>query len=156
MTALGYGRRELPAPAPNPETRTFWDAAREGRFLLKWCTRCDLPHWYPRAICPFCFCDETVWRESPGKGTIYTYSVMRRVPQPYVIAYVTLEEGVTMLTNIVDCDVDALSIGMPVRLLFVPTAGDGPPMPAFTPDAAGSADAAGSPVPGAVGSPAPA
>jgi len=57
---------------------------------------------------------------------------MRRVPQPYVIAYVTLEEGVTMLSNIVDCDADSLSVGQAVQLVFVPSSG-GPPVPMFAP-----------------------
>ena len=67
-------------------------------------------HHYPRAICPFCFSDKTEWSEASGKGTIYTYSVMRRAPVPYAIAYVTLDEGPTMMTNIVDCDLDKLEV----------------------------------------------
>ena len=57
---------------------------------------------------------------------------MRRVPVPYAIAYVTLAEGVTMLTNIVDCDLDKLRIGQDVRLVFKPTDG-GPPVAMFAP-----------------------
>jgi len=57
---------------------------------------------------------------------------MRRVPVPYALAYVTLEEGVTMMTNIVDCDLDAIRIGQRVRLVFKPAEG-GPPVPMFTP-----------------------
>ena len=67
-----------------------------------------------------------------GRGTIYSYSVMRRVPVPYAIGYVTLEEGVTMMTNIVDCDLDAIRIGQRVKVVFKPTDG-GPPVPMFTP-----------------------
>ncbi len=57
---------------------------------------------------------------------------MRRVPVPYAIGYVTLEEGVTMMTNIVDCDLDAIRIGQRVRVVFKSTDG-GPPVPTFTP-----------------------
>jgi uncharacterized OB-fold protein len=57
---------------------------------------------------------------------------MRRVPAPFALAYVTLEEGVTMMTNIVDCDFDAIRIGQPVKVVFKPTEG-GPPVPMFTP-----------------------
>jgi hypothetical protein len=57
---------------------------------------------------------------------------MRRVPIPYAIAYVTLEEGVTMMTNIVDCDLDAIRIGQKVTVVFRPTEG-GPPVPMFAP-----------------------
>jgi uncharacterized protein len=123
---------KLPAPEPNPETLPFWDAAAQGRLLLKRCRECGELHYYPRAICPFCFSDKTEWQPASGKGKIYSYSVMRRAPVPYAIAYVTLVEGVTMLTNIVDCDLDRIRIGQEVRLVFKPTEG-GPPVPMFKP-----------------------
>jgi uncharacterized OB-fold protein len=125
--------RTIPAPPVSPETKPFWDAARGGRLLLKRCEACGEPHYYPRTICPFCGSDRTVWVESSGRGTIYSYSVFRRAPVPYAIAYVTLEEGPTMLTNIVDADLDAIRIGQRVRLRFTPTDG-GPPVPMFAPE----------------------
>ncbi len=105
--------RKIFAPTPSPETEAFWEAH------------------YPRPICPFCGSDRTEWTESPGRGVIYSFSVMRRATPPYVIAYVTLDEGVTMMTGLVDCDVDALRIGQPVRVVWTPTDG-GPPVPMFT------------------------
>ena len=71
-------------------------------------------------------------QQASGNATIYTYSVMRRTPIPYAIAYVTLAEGPTMMTNIVDCDLDRIRIGQAVRLIFKPSDG-GPPVPMFTP-----------------------
>jgi hypothetical protein len=124
--------RKIPAPPVTPETEPFWSAAAAGRLLIKRCRSCGQAHFYPRTICPFCFNDTTDWLEASGRGTVYSYSVMRRAPVPYAIAYVTLEEGVTMLTNIVDCDLDALRIGHAVRVVFKPTEG-GPPVPMFTP-----------------------
>jgi uncharacterized OB-fold protein len=125
--------RKIPAPPVSPETKPFWDAAAEGRLLIKTCTACGQAHHYPRSICPHCGSDRTEWKQASGRGTIYTYSVMRRgAPVPYAIAYVTLEEGVTMMTNIVDCDLDAIRIGQAVRVVFTPTDG-GPPVPMFRP-----------------------
>jgi len=124
--------RKITPPAVNPETKPFWDAAREGRFLVPFCAACGKAHWYPRAICPFCASDKVEWREASGKGTIYTFSVMRRVKEPYAIAHVTLAEGPTMLTNIVNCDFDKLHIGQPVAVVFQETEG-GPPVPMFKP-----------------------
>jgi uncharacterized protein len=123
--------RIIAAPPVNPETKPFWEAAAEGKLLLKKCAACGEFHYYPRTICPFCFSDRTEWRAASGRGTIYSYSVMRRAPIPYAIAYVALEEGVTMLTNIVDCDLDAIRIGRKVSLVFKPSDG-GPPVPMFT------------------------
>ncbi len=123
---------KYPAPEPNPETEPFWAAARDGKLMLKRCTECNELHYYPRTICPFCFSDETDWVEASGTGTIYTYSVMRRVPSPYAIAYVTLDEGVTLMSNVVDHDFDDLRIGQRVKLVFKESA-SGQPIAMFTP-----------------------
>jgi hypothetical protein len=124
--------RRIAPPVVNAESQAFWNAAREGRFMIPICAACGKAHWYPRAICPFCASDQMQWREASGQGTIYTFSVMRRVKEPYVIAHVTLAEGPTMLTNIVDCDFDKVRIGQPVAVVFKETEG-GPPVPMFKP-----------------------
>ena len=124
-------QRKMPAPEPNPETKAFWDAASQGKLLIKACRACDEVHYYPRALCPFCGSDQTEWREAAGTGTLYSYSVMRRAQTPYAIAYVTLDEGVSMMTNLVDCDFDRLQIGQRMKVVFTPTEG-GPPVPTFT------------------------
>ena len=125
--------RKIPPPSINAENKAFFDAAANGKLVLKYCNGCREFHHYPRAICPHCFSDRTEWRDAKGCGTIYTYSVLRRgVPVPYCIAYVTLEEGVSMMTNIVDCDLDAVRIAQKVKVVFKPTDG-GPPVPMFTP-----------------------
>lgn len=118
--------------AAYPETRPFWEAAAEGRLLLKACRACGRAHWYPKVVCPFCHSDDLEWREASGRGTIYTYSVMRRVEVPYVLAYVTLEEGPTLMTNIVDCDVDSVRIGQSVQVRFR-QAPQGRTVPVFAP-----------------------
>ncbi|HTV37823.1 MAG TPA: OB-fold domain-containing protein [Xanthobacteraceae bacterium] len=124
--------RKIPSPIVNVETQPFWNAARERRFVVPTCSACGRAHWYPRAVCPFCGSGDVQWRDASGKGAIYTFSVMRRAKEPYAIAYVTLAEGPTMLTNIVDCDFDALAIGQPVSVVFADTE-NGPPVPMFRP-----------------------
>jgi uncharacterized OB-fold protein len=116
--------RVIPAPVPTEDTKVFWEAAKEGRFLVKRCADCGKVHWYPRALCPFCLSANTQWEPGSGRGTIYSYSVMRKAPQPYAVAFVTLAEGPAMLTNLVDCDFDQLAIGQPVRVVFKPTDGE--------------------------------
>jgi uncharacterized OB-fold protein len=109
----------------------YWESAAKGKLLVKHCSACGRNHYYPRPICPHCFSDKTEWLESRGEGTIYSWSVERRANPPYSIAYVTLEEGVTILTSIVDCDLDKLSIGQKVKLGFEQR--DGQPTPVFRP-----------------------
>jgi hypothetical protein len=122
--------RVLPAPSVSIEGGEFWAAAAEGQLMLKGCNACSRLHWYPRAICPFCSADATLWRPASGKGFIYSYSIMRQMPEPYAIAYVTLAEGPTLLTNITDTAFDDIAIGKPVELIFAATEG-GPPVPVF-------------------------
>ena len=125
--------RNIPPPAISPENEPFFASCKKGVLLVKECRACAKLHYYPRAFCPSCFSDDVEWRAASGRGTIYSYSVTRLgVPEPFAIAYVTLEEGVRMMTNIVDCDLDGLKIGMDVRLTFK-AASDGTPLPMFTP-----------------------
>lgn len=124
--------RPYPDPVVNAETEPYWAAAGRGVLLLKRCRGCGSTHFYPRAVCPHCLGGDTEWYEASGRGTIYTYSVMRRVPAPYAIAYVTLDEGVTMMTNIVECDLDGIAIGQAVEVTFRNTEG-GRALPLFRP-----------------------
>jgi uncharacterized protein len=127
-----FAPRKLAPPVVTAESKAFFDAAHHGRFMIPVCTACNRAHWYPRAICPYCAGDKVEWREASGKGTIYTFSIMRRVKEPYIIAHVTLAEGPTMLTNLVDCEADQVRIGQPVTVVFQETE-NGPPVPMFKP-----------------------
>lgn len=121
----------IPDPTPAPDTQAFWDQAAVGNFAYKACCECGKAHWYPRSACPFCFSADTEWREASGRGSIYSFSVMRRAATPYVLAYVTLEEGPRMMTNIVDCDFEKVRIGDPVQVCFK-TSESGYSVPMFT------------------------
>ena len=114
-------------PNPDEDTRPFWDAARDGRFLIKRCRACGRPHFYPRPFCPHCWSDDVEWEQASGRATLYTWSVVHRndLPPfnervPYVAAIVDLEEGPRAMTNVVDCDFDALRIGMALEVEFRP------------------------------------
>ena len=119
---------ELPAPAPavNPETRQFWGATAEGRLLLKRCLDCGSLIWYPRAICPECASLRTEWFQASGRGRVYSYTLNHRGQGaysgagPYVLAYVELDEGPRMMTNIVGCPQtpEALQLDMPLEVVF--------------------------------------
>lgn len=130
--ATPYQDRPLPAPIVDASTEAWWTAAREGVLRIRRCASCAKVHWYPRPVCPFCMGD-TTWEDASGQGEIYSVSVTRRAgPIPYAIAYVRLDEGVTVLTNIVDCDLDDLHIGQRVKVSFKAAEG-GFSVPMFTP-----------------------
>ena len=124
--------RVMPSPGIGPDNEAFIAAAKEGRFLLRWCDDCDKTHWYPRAVCPHCASTKTTWKPASGRGTVYSFSTMLRVDPPYTLAHVTLDEGPTMMTNLVGAASDAWRIGMKVRVQFCPS-DDGTPVPAFAP-----------------------
>lgn len=124
--------RKIPAPRVLPESLPFWQAADEGRYLVKKCNSCGQVHHYPRDICPFCLSADTVWQDSPGTGVVYSFSTMGKDDAAYTLAYVTLDEGVTVMTNLVDCDPSQVVIGQKVRVVFTPTEG-GHAVPMFTP-----------------------
>ena len=105
---------QIPQP---PEVKRYLDAARRGRLLVGYCAACQRHHHYPRPQCPFCLSPDAQAVEASGKAEVYSYSVMRRVAQPYVIAFVRLQEGPVAMTNIVRCNVDAVRIGQAVRLV---------------------------------------
>jgi uncharacterized protein len=132
MSADVAAGRRIPSPEPIPETLAFWDAAAAGELLLKHCESCGQAHHYPRSLCPFCLSERTTWRRASGEGVIYSFSLMPRVAVPYVLAYVTLDEGPTMMTNIVAADFGTLHIGQRVRVVFVPSV-EGRQVPMFTP-----------------------
>jgi uncharacterized OB-fold protein len=116
----------------SPENAEYWRAAREGRLLIKRCAACGKSHYYPRARCPFCGDARTEWIEASGIGKIYSFTIVRRAAPPYVPAYVTLAEGVTLLTNIVECAPESVRIEQPVRVVFRPMS-DGRHVPMFAP-----------------------
>jgi hypothetical protein len=130
-----YKPREIMDPPMNPGDEPYFEAAAAEKLLIKHCDDCGKVHHYPRAVCPFCLSSNVQWQEAKGTATIYSYSVMRRgTPIPYCVAYVTLDEGVTMMTNVIDCDLDDVRIGQRVRVVFRKTTG-GTSVPMFTPAA---------------------
>jgi uncharacterized OB-fold protein len=124
--------RKIPAPQVLPETLAYWTAADEGRLLVKRCNSCGQFHHYPRDICPHCLSSDTAWQDALGSGTVYSFSTMGQGDAAYTLAFVTLDEGVTLMSNLVDCDPAQVRIGDRVRVLFKPSQG-GHAVPMFTP-----------------------
>lgn len=122
----------FPAPVNNPESAAFYRHAAAGDFMIRRCDACGKAHWYPRTHCPFCL-GTTSWTRASGKGTLYSFSTMQKGGGTETIAYVTLDEGPSMMTSIVDCDSATLAIGQAMRLLFVASADPEAPVPCFTP-----------------------
>ncbi|MFI8322725.1 Zn-ribbon domain-containing OB-fold protein [Streptomyces sp. NPDC085529] len=119
-------------------TRPYWDAAAEGRLLIRRCRACARPHHYPREFCPHCWSEDVVWERASGRATLHTWSVVHRndLPPfgdrvPYVAAVVDLAEGPRMMTEVVDVPEPDLRVDMELRVAFR-TGDDGVAVPVFT------------------------
>ena len=127
-------------PLVEDESQPYWDALVDGRLLIKHCNDCGRFHSYPRPFCPHCWSDAVEWHEACGRGRVYTYSTVyvNDLPPfgpeaPYVAAIVELEEGPRVMTRLVDCTKDDITIDMPV-LLDVQQFDDEHNMAVFRPD----------------------
>ncbi|ARP74272.1 nucleic acid-binding protein [Streptomyces pluripotens] len=122
-------------PEPDAFTRPYWEAAAQGRLLIRRCGRCGRAHHYPREFCPHCWSEDVAWEETSGRATLYTWSTVHRndLPPfgdrtPYTAAVVDLAEGPRMMTEVVECPEGELTAAMPLRVTFR----DGSPV--FRPD----------------------
>jgi uncharacterized protein len=115
----------FPAPAPDADSKPFWEAANEGVFLLQRCDACGGAQFYFRAVCHRCGSTLLRHERSAGKGTIATFSIVHRAPVncfrqwgAYPVALVDLDEGVRFLTNVVRCEPSQVRIGQRVQVVF--------------------------------------
>ena len=114
-----------PFPRIDEENRWFFEACARHELVLQRCGACGTLRYYPRALCPACLSAKTEYQRTSGRGTVYTFTVTHqnqapgfRDELPYVMAYVQLDEGPRILTNIVHTDPQAVRIGMPVEVVF--------------------------------------
>lgn len=125
-------------PAITPENRGFWDAAERGVLALPACRSCGHVWYPPSSHCPSCLSRDVEFRETSGRGAVWSWIVMRRqyfaeFRPPYVVAFIKLEEG-PMLMSAIASDVDAscLRCDLPVRAVFEKNP-QGVPVPKFRP-----------------------
>ncbi|MEX1007919.1 MAG: OB-fold domain-containing protein [Acidimicrobiia bacterium] len=117
----------------------FWDATRDRRLVIQWCTACDAPVWFPRDVCLGCLGDALEWRAASGRGEVYAFTVENKpaMPtpfgdEPYVVALVELAEGPRLMTNVVGCPPQSVTVGMPVQVTWEELS-DGRNLPLFEP-----------------------
>ncbi len=126
-------------PPASDVSRPFWEATRRRELIVQWCLDCDAPFFYPREVCPNCLSENIEWRRCTGRGTVYAVTVEHH-PQnplmsfraPYAVALVELDEGVRMLTNIVGCPPELVTVDMSVTVTWEPLS-DGRHLALFEP-----------------------
>ncbi len=115
----------LPLPVPNPDNQGFWDACRRHELVVQRCSGCRALRHPPRPGCPKCRSTESEWHRVSGRGTIYTYTITHQAIHPalkgrvpWTVVLVDLEEGVRMVSHLVDSSTEQVRIGMPVEVTF--------------------------------------
>lgn len=114
-----------PIPVIQPWTEEFWKASKKHKLLIQKCNECESLIFYPRKYCPDCWSSDLGWQEASGRARVYTFTVMRDMVEPkfmsdlpYVLAMVDLEEGVRMMSRVVECDPETVEIGLDVEVVF--------------------------------------
>lgn len=112
-----------PRPTPSTVTAPFWEATGQGRLVIQRCTNCQEYVWTPQLACRRCLTETLEWSPVSGRGVVYTYVVMHRAATPafkapYAIVVVELQEGVRILSDMIDVDVADVEIDMPVEVAF--------------------------------------
>lgn len=137
-------REEIPKPLPQitPVTKPFWEAAARKELVIQRCVSCGALVWCPRPLCMECGGERLEWTPMSGRGKVYSFTVIREVVGrgargfeneiPYVVAWVDLQEGPRLVSNIVGCPVEKVEIGMAVEAVFE-EAGPGLLLPKFKP-----------------------
>ena len=114
-----------PVPQVTPYLAPFFAAAREQQLVVQRCGGCGALRFPPREICSTCLSTEASWQPVSGRGEIFSFNIMHQIYHPgfaaevpYAVVVVRLEEGPKITSNLVGCPVDAITVGMPVEVIF--------------------------------------
>jgi uncharacterized OB-fold protein len=114
-----------PVPMPDHVTGKFWEAAKQHKLIVQRCIDCGARQFFPQSYCRCCLSENIEWSEASGRGKIYSYTIIHRPPSsafqedvPYTVALVELDEGVRMMSNIIDIEPEDVRVDMPVEVVF--------------------------------------
>jgi hypothetical protein len=118
--------KPLPVPAKPDFTKPFWDGAKRGELVIPRCKHCDRFMFFPREVCPNCLAiNDIEWVKVSGRGRLHAFTIVHQPAHPafgedapYAYCVIQLDEGVRMISNVVDCSVDDLECDMPVEAVF--------------------------------------
>lgn len=116
-----------PLPNPTQANAAFWDGMREHKLMIRKCNSCGYFSWPTYPACRNCLSEDQDWVEASGDATVWSYSVVHVGPGafaeelPYVVVLAKLAEEPRpsiVMGNLVDCDVEDITIGMPLKVVY--------------------------------------
>jgi uncharacterized protein len=112
-----------PVPAVEEWTRPYWEALRRHELSIQRCVTCRIWLHPPVLLCPGCGGGELTFEPVGGRGTLYSVTVCHRefglqFGIPWIAAYVQLDEGPRLATNVVNCTAQDVEIGLPVSVVY--------------------------------------
>ena len=114
-----------PLPAVTPWNEHFWRGGEHDRLQLNRCTDCRSWLHPPKPACTECGSMNVGVDATSGLATVAAYTVNHQqwfpgFDPPYVVAIVELDDdpSVRLTTNLVNCAIDDVAIGMPVQVTF--------------------------------------
>jgi uncharacterized OB-fold protein len=114
-----------PLPVLEGHAGEFYGFCRQRELRFQRCTQCRAWRHVPREMCAGCGSLEWEWARASGRGSVFSWTVVDRAlhpafreDTPYAPAVIEMEEGVRLLSQVVDCPPGALEIGMPVEVVF--------------------------------------
>ena len=115
-----------PAPAPDPESRHYWDGLRRHVLLLQRCGVCRRVRFPPMQTCPYCGQRGHSEIEASGAGRVYSMVRVHRAltpamahEVPYTVATVQLDEGPRVIARLDEAAGDTARIDSRVRARYV-------------------------------------
>lgn len=113
-----------PRPAISQDTAFFWEGAKRGELLIQRCSNCETLRHPPGPMCPVCNSMEWGTVTASGRGrvhsfVVYHYPVLPPFEAPYLVALIDLEEGVRLVSNLVEIEPADVAIGLAVQARFV-------------------------------------
>jgi uncharacterized OB-fold protein len=125
VTSPGGHKASRPRPKLERDTKGYWEALRNHQLVIQRCLECQAFRHHPRPMCPECHSLNFEWAPVSGRGTVYSYSIVTQLLHPYWadripynVVLVELEEGIRIVSSLVDCPNQSIQIGMPVTVVF--------------------------------------
>jgi uncharacterized OB-fold protein len=123
---LNLNKEKRPLPELNDLNRPFWEACQQKKLIIQHCEKCSHLRYPISEFCPKCLSSDYKWVPVSGNGEVYSFTIFHRAYHPafadkvpYNVAWIKLEEGIFMISNVIGMDSQSdIQVGMKVTIDF--------------------------------------